>query len=132
MTDRRTKGDDLTGRRQGYAALKSELHHFFKKIWVVVILIGVTSVVGLVGYGFAIREIQNQRLDACEAQNERNMNTKAALNKEAAKDEAKRKTEKGREEVRRRRDVTLGLIDLLQPKLDCNTIVETGWEAYLP
>jgi hypothetical protein len=132
MTDRRSKGDDLTGRRQGYTQLKEELHHFFKRIYIFVAIIGLTSTLGLVGYGFAIREIQNQRSEFCEGQNDRNANTRAALNTEAQKDIDAQTTEAAKKEIERRRDVTLGLIDLLQPSLDCGKVVETGWDAYLP
>lgn len=132
MSDRRHNGDDLTGRRHGYAELKGELHHFFRRIWYIIILIGVTSTLGLVGYGFALREIQQQRLEVCMANNKRHDDTYKALTAAAADDEAKRKTEAGKTEVRRRRDVTLGLIDLLAPKIDCSKAVQTGLRAYMP
>lgn len=130
--ERRRSGDDLTGRRQGYDQLKAELHHFFRLVWAVIIAIGVTSTLALVGYGFALREVQNQRREVCTMNNKRHDDTYAALTKEAAADEAARPTEKGKAEVRRRRDVTLGLIDLLAPKVDCDTVVETGFDAYWP
>ncbi len=130
--DRRRQGDDLTGRRGGYSELKNELRHFFKRIWLVVIVIGATSTLALVGYGFALAEIQAQRLEVCRDQNDRHDNTANKLIELAAQDEMQRKTEAGKAEVRRRRDVTLGLIDALSPHRDCSKVVETGITAYLP
>lgn len=112
--------------------MKGELHHFFRRIWWIVILIGVTSTLGLVGYGFALAEIQSQRLEVCVDGNTRHDNTSAQLVKLAAEDEAQRKTEAAKAEVRRRRDVTLGLIDALAPHRDCDELVDTGFRAYMP
>ena len=112
--------------------MKNELRHFFKKIWLVVIIIGATSTLALIGYGFALAEIQQQRLEVCEDGNTRHDNTSNKLIALAAEDEAQRKTEAGKAEVRRRRDVTLGLIDALAPHRDCDKVVETGITAYLP
>lgn len=55
----------------------------------------------------------------CEDQNRRNINTSISLVMAAAADEAARKTDAGRMEVIRRRDVTLALIDALAPKKNC-------------
>lgn len=132
MNERRHSGDDLTGRRHGFAELKEELHHFFRRMFIVVAIIGITSTLGLVGYGFALREIQQQRLEVCRNNNSRHDNTYAKLIALSAVDEAERKTEAGKAEVRRRRDVTLGLIDALAPHIDCAKVVETGWKAYFP
>jgi hypothetical protein len=139
MTERRKDPNDLTGRRGGYAELKNELHSFFRKIWVVVLTVGVTSTLGLVGYGFAIREVQHQRLEACEAQNMRHDNTEKMLRVASDADIERAKqnlpTSQGRvavEEIENRRDVTLRLIDALQPSQNCDNVVEQGLEAYLP
>ena len=137
--ERRREGDDLTGRRQGYSQLQGELHHFFRRIWAIVIIIGLTSTLGLVGYGFALAEIQDQRREACIGQNARHDAAARALKIASDRDieNAKKNlpTSQGQiavEEIENRRDVTLGLIDALQPKLDCSKVVETGVGAYLP
>lgn len=130
--ERRRDGDDLTGRRRGYDELKGELHHFFRRIWTIVILIGVTSTLALVGYGFALAEIQQQRLEVCKDQNSKHDNTVTKLNDAALFDENSRKTEAGKAEVRRRRDVTIALIDAITPVRDCDVVVDTGLSAYLP
>lgn len=120
MTERRQKGDDLTGRRQGYAELRKELHHFFRKIWIVVILIGVTSVGGLAGFGYLLHKTRETSLQRCENINARHDNAIYALIAGSNKDQQNAKTEAGKAEIRRRRDVTIGLIDALAPKSDCS------------
>jgi len=133
MSERRVHGDDLTGRRGGYTELKKEIHYFFRKIWVVVLLIGVTTAVGLVGYGFAIREIQDQRAQSCADQNERHDNAIKALREGSNADiQNSDKLGLSPDEIRRRRDVTIGLINAIAPVQDCSKVVETGLDAYLP
>lgn len=132
MNERRQQGDDLTGRRGGYRVLKGELHSFFRRIWVVVILIGVTSTLGLVGYGFALREIQQQRTEVCENQNLRNANSRQSLIQAAAEDIENAPTAAMKVEIARRRDVTLGLINAIAPLQDCDQVVQKGFDAYMP
>ena len=119
--------------------MKEELHYFFRRIWAVIIVIGLTSTLALVGYGFALREIQQQRLEVCQAQNARHDNTIAALKTASDKDIEKAKkglpTSQGKvavEEIENRVKVTIGLIDALQPKQDCDEVVEQGLDAYWP
>ena len=69
-------------------------------------------------------DIQQQRKDSiratCQAQNDRHDATTASLIKEAGEDIANAPTAEAKEEIRRRRDVTLGLIDLVQPVENCD------------
>lgn len=120
MTERRQSGDDLTGRRGGYSELKGELHHFFRKIWLVVILIGVTSIAGLAGFGYLLNHEKDDRIQQCENQNTRHDNAVYALIAGSNQDQMNAKTDAGKIEIRRRRDVTLGLLDALAPKTDCD------------
>lgn len=120
MTERRTKGDDLTGRRGGYKVLKGELHHFFRQIWSVTILIGVVCTVALGGFGYLLRDQQQDDKARCENQNTRHDNAISALIAGSNQDQLNAKTEAARVEIRRRRDVTIGLIDYLAPKTDCD------------
>lgn len=144
MTDDRREELDLPDRRkntyEGLAnrldahiqRIEDRLSHRFRGMLVAFSLIGVTSTLALIGFGLVLAEIQDQRYQVCTDSNTRAANTKTKLTELAAEDEASRKTEAGKAEVRRRRDVTLGLIDALQPTLDCDEVVETGLKAYLP
>jgi hypothetical protein len=91
-------------------------------------IIGGTSFVALFLYGQVLAQVKDTRMDfvrsTCMSQNKTHDDTYSALVAAAAKDEADRKTEAGKAEVRRRRDVTLGLIDLLAPKQDCEYLVK--------
>lgn len=120
MTDRRREGDDLTGRRSGYRELKGELQSFFRKIWVIILLIGVLCALALGAFGIVLEQQQKAALERCENQNIRHDNAIYALNFASNQDQLNAKTEAAREEIRRRRDVTIGLIDAIAPKTDCS------------
>lgn len=118
--DRRNRGDDLTGRRQGYNELKGELRYFFRRIWAIVILIGVVCVLALGGFGYLLREQQQESRERCRNQNVRHDNAIYALIAGSNQDQLNAKTEETRAEIRRRRDVTVALIDAISPETDCN------------
>lgn len=107
-------------RRRGYSELKEELHYFFRRIWVVVIVIGLTSTAGLVGFGFLIKHVHDEAIQRCENQNTRHDNAVYMLIAGSNVDQQNQKDSVADEEIRRRRDVTLGLIDALAPKTDCD------------
>lgn len=73
-------------------------------------------------------DIQEQRKDsirrACEESNKRNEDTSTALTVAAGEDIQNAPNMAAQEEIRRRRDVTLALIDLIAPKRDCDKAVE--------
>lgn len=146
-------GDELPDRRRhGYKDLEKKLEDHAARIearfrrWLIVSLlafsvIGLTSVVAIVGYGFVLKSqsafsnrIQEQRStavhDACEQTNARNAKTSAALIKGSSQDLMTAKSEAARAEIRRRRDVTLALIDTLVPVENCEQkardVVEGG------
>lgn len=118
--DRRTNGDDLTGRRGGYKVLKGEIHHFFFRIWIVLILIGLVCTVALAGFGYLLYEQQQTALERCQIMNTRHDNATNALIAGSNEDQLNAKTAEARVEIRRRRDVTLALIDAISPKTDCD------------
>lgn len=118
--ERRTNGDDLTGRRGGYKVLKGEIHHFFFRIWIVLILIGLVCTVALAGFGYLLYEQKQDALDRCENFNIRHDNATNALIAGSNEDQLNAKTEEARVEIRRRRDVTIALIDAIAPKTDCD------------
>lgn len=120
MVERRKQGGDLTGRRGGYDTLKKDLHRFFKRMWVVVVVIGVVCTVALAGFGYFLRKLDQDALHACQSQNSRHDNTVSALIFGSNQDQLHAKTEEAREEIRGRRDVTITLIDAIAPKTDCS------------
>lgn len=125
MSERRTQGDDLTGRRGGYKELKSELYYFFRQIWVIVIAIGVVCTIGLGGFGYLLLKQQQEALERCHNQNIRHDNAITALIVGSNKDiQNADKLGLSPDEIRRRRDVTIDLIDAIAPKTDCNNPVK--------
>jgi len=150
LPDRRRHGyKELEERLDAHAA---EIAHRFKKRYrgmlIAFSIIGLSSAVALVGFGIVLEQqgnqqdrieqlaeenqtlaldIQSQRAKsvrlACEDQNDRNTQTSDALIAAAEEDAAQRETEAEKAEVRRRRDVTLALINALQPVKDCQEVV---------
>ena len=59
----------------------------------------------------------------CQVTNQRHDDTYKSLVDAAAIDEDNAKTGAAKAEVRRRRDVTLALIDALAPKRDCDNLI---------
>jgi hypothetical protein len=145
--------DENRERRKGYTDLEDRIdrrfHKRFRGMLLAFSIIGITSAIALAGFGILLQdqkdtadrlailvkqneefsiEIQTQRqaavLRSCQETNDRNRDTSARLNAAAAKDIASRDTEAEKNEVRRRRDVTLGLIDALVPLRDCQQIVK--------
>lgn len=125
------------------------LRKVFKGGLIVLTIIGLAVTVSLIGFGFTLRaqqntadqleklvksnqdfakEIQDQRresiLSSCRAQNARNSATKNALTAGSDEDIRNAPTVAAREEVERRRDVTLALIDALAPPEDCDEAVK--------
>lgn len=113
---------------------EDRLSRFFSKALIAFAVIGLISAGSLFGFGVVLQnqseasdDIQTQREEsirtACEDTNKRHDDTSAQLVMLADADEAKRKTEAGKAEVRRRRDVTLALIDAISPHQDCDKLV---------
>lgn len=117
-----------------FGELRDRLSRFIIKATAGFAVLGVACAVGLFGFGLVLsrqhdttQDIQHQRKTTiytqCKQQNDRNKHTKDALIAGAAVDIAKRKTEAAKAEVRRRRDVTLGLIDALAPHQNCEALI---------
>jgi hypothetical protein len=98
-------------------------------------IIGLACTVALIGFGITLNEIKDTRTDFvrsnCESQNEQHDNTYKTLQAAAAHDIAQAEkggsTSQGKvtvAEIQSRRDVTLGLIDALRPKQDCDYLVK--------
>lgn len=128
--------------------IEDRFHKRFRGMLIAFSLIGITSAVALGGFSIVLeeqqehtdrieqlaeenkalsQEIQAQRKDSiralCEDQNARNKGTSQALIDAAQKDIDSRTTEAEKVENRRRRDVTLALIDALAPVQDCDKVV---------
>lgn len=127
-------------RREGYAELgqqlqahadriEDRLHAFFLKALIAFAVIGLTSAIALFGFGYTINQLRDTRQDftrtTCVSQNEKHDNTTKGLNAAAQHDiDHAKELGLNPEEVARRRDVTLGLIDLLAPHQDCEYLVK--------
>lgn len=148
--ERRKEYTGLEERLDTHAeVLEKRLSRFIIKALLAFAAIGLLTAVALFGFGLVLDkqsstadrltavveanrqtaiEIQNQRKDsirsACELTNKRHNDTTKALIIGAGADINSRKTEAGKKEVRRRRDVTLGLINALVPKQNCDALVE--------
>jgi hypothetical protein len=136
LPERRKEDYDKLDKKldERFDKLTKRLADFIKQATIGIAIVGIACAVALTGYGFLLRAqhdttqlIQDQRraaiLNSCTEQNERNAKTSQALIEGAALDISKRKTEAAKNEVRRRRDVTLGLINALAPKQDCGKLV---------
>lgn len=151
MPDRRRHGYlELEEKLDAHAeAISRRFHKRFRGMLVAFAIIGMTSAIALAGFGVLLGdqretsnqlqvlvkqneqasiEIQTQRENSiraqCQEQNARNRNTSNALIHAAGVDMASRTTEAEKAEVKRRRDVTLGLIDALAPVQDCDAKVK--------
>lgn len=110
-------------RREGYAELAAKLDQHVAEIelrfsrWfraglAIVAVIGLTSTIALIGFGYALREIQQQRRDVCESQNRRHDSTLKAV------ESAKFRTPETKQ-------VTIKLINSLVPVQDCKKSVKS-------
>lgn len=108
--------------------IEKKFDRWFRRGLAIVALIGLCCAGALVGVYIVLGELTNTREEftrsQCEAQNKHNTDTSGQLTVLAQIDEKKRKTEAGKTEVRRRRDVTLALIDALAPVRDCEYLVK--------
>lgn len=120
-----------------FDALTARLARFIVKALVGFTVLGVACAVGLLGFGIVLHrqgsaadDIQQQRKEAirrtCTEQNDRHDETYSKLIDAAKTDEDQRTTEAGKQEVRRRRDVTLALIDALAPHQNCDDMVNAA------
>jgi hypothetical protein len=130
MPDRRTDYEA----RERIERLHAAYVAFARRVFVALTIITLAVVASLALAGLLIQEnrdrakdIQSQRKTAiladCQAQNARHDGATNALIDGAGQDERNAPTEAAKAEIRRRRDVTLGLIDALAPKVDCVALV---------
>jgi autonomous glycyl radical cofactor GrcA len=87
-------------------------------------IIGVVCTISLVGFGIVLREVQNQRHEACTNQNGRHDRT-LTLFRAAASDAIKRDPERA-PEIRRSINTNVAIINALAPKQNCDVIAPKG------
>lgn len=145
LPDRRDPGwyEDLVKELHMHAdRLEQRLHRFFTGCLIAFSIIGVATSISLVGFATVLSQrdetfaaIQEQRRNFvrqdCLEQNARNAETKAALIVGSDADIRDAPSKAAADEVRRRRDVALGLIDALAPRRNCDqeadqAVKETG------
>lgn len=116
-------------------AVENRFSRWFKLGLVAFAFIALTTTAALVGYGVLLKELRDTRVtfvkDTCESQNTRHDTTRNALIVASDRDIENAKkgnlTSQGRvsvQEIENRRDVTLGLIDLLAPKQNCDFLAK--------
>lgn len=82
-------------------------------------VIGLCCTLALLGFGYLLRNEANTAQRLCDNQNKRHDNAITVLMVGSDQDQANAPTEAAKAEVRRRRDVTVGLLDSVAPKVDC-------------
>lgn len=126
-------------RKHTYAALEKRLDTHIDEIalhlrkWLrrglfAFAIIGLACAAALFGFGYVVHDLRTTRAnftrDNCTATNSRHDNTYNALVAAAQTDQDNAPNEAAREEIRRRRDVTLALIDALAPHQNCTYLVK--------
>jgi len=100
--------------------VETDFVHFYRKALLGIAIIGLTSAVALGGFAYVLREQNQAQTKACENRNERHDNAINALVTGSNIDQQNAPTEAAKAEIRRRRDVTISLIDAIAPKVDCS------------
>lgn len=145
--DRRRRMALPDRRRHTYDALEKKLDHhleiiedrferWFKRGLAAFVIIALCSTAALIGFGINLNQIKDNRerytRTECENTNKRNHDTSAQLTEAAQADIDKRHTQAGKDEVTRRRDVTLALIDALAPVRNCDYEVDLAMGRVKP
>lgn len=127
----------------------SRLRRFFVGAMIAFAIIGVACTVSLIGFGIVLNDqqntanqlkvlveqnkqfaidIQEQRknaiIETCTEQNARHDGSVDALRQGSDIDQKNAPNEKARKEIRRRRDVTIALLDALAPVQNCNALAK--------
>lgn len=128
---------------------EARLHRFFKRALIAIAVIGIACAVSLFGFGIVLDEqqqtsdqleqlvkqnkqfaldIQQQRreaiLESCTAQNARHDGSVKALVDGSNLDQKNAPNAAARKEIRRRRDVTIALLDALAPVQNCQKLIK--------
>lgn len=125
-------------RREGYAELAQRLDdhadeiaarfsRWFRGGLIVIVMIGLSSCTALIGFGYAIKEIQQQRKEACESQNARHDAAIVQLHEQTTARIKKRPEQTTR--LLESQAVAINLIDALAPEQDCDETVQPPLES---
>jgi hypothetical protein len=117
-------------RKHGYVELEEKLdthahrlearfERWLKLGLIAFTIMAMTSVVSLVGFGIILKQQHNEIIERCVNQNHRHDNAISALIQGSNEDQLNNKDTVAREEIQRRRDVTIALLDNLAPKTNC-------------
>lgn len=153
LPDRRKNTyEDLETKLDGHISqIEMQFKRWFLRGLVAFAVIAVTSGVALIGFGIVLNEqqktsdqlevlveqnehfaldIQQQRRDTilaeCEMTNARNKATQTALKQGSDQDIANAPTQAAKQEIMRRRDVTVALINAVLPVQDCQSLVKAA------
>lgn len=125
-------------RRRGYEQLAEELdkhvgeiekrfQRWFRAGLLIVAVIGLTSFVGLFGFGYAIKEIQHQRKDACLSLNDRHDRAVEQLRDDTAK--RIEESPDNAQDILDAQARAINLINALAPVQNCNKTVSPPLEG---
>lgn len=95
------------------------IHSWIKRGLIAFSIIAFFTVVAVGGLGYLLRDEVNDIRQQCLNRNIRHDNAVTVLMVGSNLDQKNADTEEEKAEIRRRRDVTLGLIDSVAPKVDC-------------
>lgn len=124
-------------RKQTYASLEKliddhaeyldeKLSRWIRRGLIAFSIIAAFCVLGLIGYGVVLREIQNQRHEACKGQNERHDHTVNLFKAESAK--LIKKHPEQANAVAESTAANLRIIDALTPRQNCDKLAPRGWD----
>lgn len=159
LPDRRKNTyEELEKKLDGHITeIENRFQRWFVRGLIAFSIIGVATTVALVGFGIVLNEqketsdqlqalvhqnqqfaldIQQQRRDtvfnSCTSTNERNKATQAALKKGSDEDIKNAPTEAAKQEIARRRDVTIAIINAVLPVQDCESLVKEAVPSATP
>lgn len=112
--------------------IATRFQRFFRNALLAIAIIGITSGVAVAGLGYMFIERNQALITVCKNGNERHDNTINALVAGSNTDQQNAETEAAKMEIRRRRDVTISLIDAIAPKLDCDDPEQPAVKTKLP
>lgn len=138
-TEERRKLELPDRRKETYAALEKRidehvdhieamLQKWIRRGLIAFSIIAIGCALGLLGYGYVLRQIQNQRHEVCQNQNNRNDQT-LKLFRDAAADLIKKHPEQA-VTVRESIDANVRIINALAPKQNCDKIAPRGGDFF--
>ena len=104
---------------QEIGKIRDQFHHWFVRGLIAFAVIGVAVTVALAGFGYLLKKESDTNRRLCENQNIRHDNGTTVLMVGSNQDQENAPNEAARAEIRRRRDVSLGIIDMVAPKVNC-------------